>query len=73
MYSVNRVNKFIKARNDIKILSLQVGSLTCWLRNNKPERSVNGLAIGQVMVGHDQSMLGKLISPSIMVLGNDIM
>ena len=32
-----------------KILSLRVGSLICWLRN--PARSVNGLAIGQLMVG----------------------
>ena len=60
-----------------KILCLRVGSLTCWLRNNKLARSVNGLAIGQLMSGHDQSILGKLISPSIMMLGrgegNDIM
>ena len=53
-----------------KILCLWVGSLTCWLRNNKLARSVNGLAIRQLMSGHDQSILGKLISPSIMMLGN---
>ena len=46
-----------------KILCLWVGSLTCWLRNNKPARSVNGLDIEQPMSGHDQSILGKLISP----------
>ena len=58
-----------------KILCLRVGLLTCWLRNNKLARSVNGLAIGQLMSGqlmsgHDQSILGKLISPSIMMLGS---
>ena len=42
---------------------------TCWLRNNKLVKSVNGLAIGQLMPGHDQSILGKLISPSIVMLG----
>ena len=41
-----------------KILSLRVGSLTCWLINSNPASSVNGLAIGQLMVGHDQSMVG---------------
>ena len=39
-----------------KILCLRVGSLTCWLRNNRLARSVNGLAIGQLMSGHDQSI-----------------
>ena len=53
-----------------KIACLQLGSLTCWLRNNKLSRSVNGLAIEQLMSGHDQSILGKSISPSIMMLGN---
>ena len=56
-----------------KILRLHVSSLTCWLRNTKPTRSVNGLAIGQLMVVHAQSMLGKLITPNIMMLGNAIM
>ena len=60
-----------------KILCLRVGLLTCWLRNNKLARSVHELAIGQLMSGHDQFILGKLISPSIMMLGsgegNDIM
>ena len=53
-----------------KIAVLRLGSLTCWLRNNKLARSVNGLAIDQLMSGHDQSILGKLLSPRIMMLGN---
>ena len=48
---------------------LQVGSLTCWARKSKPARSTNGPAIGQLVVEHDQPMLGKLKSPSIMMLG----
>ena len=59
-----------------KILSLRVGSLTCWLKKSKPARSINGPAIWQLVVEHDQSMLGKLKSPSIMMLakreGKDI-
>ena len=59
------------------VITELISSLTCWLRNNKLARSVNRLAIGQLMSGHDQSILGKLISPSIMMLGsgegNDIM
>ena len=54
-----------------KIVSLSVGSLTYWLRNSSHARSVNGLTIGQLMVGHHgQSMLGRLISPSIVMLGS---
>ena len=53
-----------------KISCLWVGSLTCWLRNNEHARSVNGLAIGQPMSEHDQSILGKLIPPSIMMMAN---
>ena len=52
-----------------KMLSLRVGSLTYWLRKSKPARSINGPAIGQLVVEHDQSMLGKLKLPSIMILG----
>ena len=51
------------------ILSLRVDSLTCWARKSKPARSINGPAIGQFVVEHDQYILGKLKSPSIMMLG----
>ena len=47
------------------ILGLHVASFTCWLRKCKPVRSVNQLDIGQLVVEHDQSMLGKLKSPRI--------
>ena len=47
-----------------------VCSLTCWLRNIKSVRSVSGLAIGQLMVGHAHSMLDKFKSPNMIMLGN---
>ena len=42
---------------------------TCWTRKSKPAKSINGPAMGQLVVEHDQSMLGKLKSPSIIMLG----
>ena len=71
--SSNIINKIIRTKIRSKILSLRVGSLTCWVRKSKPASSINGPAIGgQLVVEHDQSMLGKLKSPSIMMLGKEM-
>ena len=45
-----------------KILSLRVGSLTCWLRISNTARYINVPAIGQLVVEHDEPMFGKLKS-----------
>ena len=75
--SVVIIELISSSEQKIRSKIVRVGSLTCWLRNNKLARSVNGLAIGQLMSGHDQSILGKLILPNIIMLGsgegNDIM